>query len=148
MEPDAKHVGCNEFHIDNYRGHYFYMCIEVFMIAALPSPVVTLLPASGLTVDIGEPLSLQCRACVVSNLWMQPVMEWLLPNGSNITRIPTILENGKPSSRTVYANTLNIDSIQVSDRGLYGCTVNVAIPEPPFIEHNMSMTSISVARKC
>lgn len=115
--------------------------------AALPSPVVTLLPASGLNANIGEPSFLQCRAHVVNNLWMHPIMEWLLPNRSRVTSIPTILETGKPSSWTAYADTLYFDSIQYSDRGLYSCNVSITVPDSP-LTYNASMTSVNVARKC
>lgn len=119
---------------------------SLYFLAALPLPVVTLPSAPGLHTDIGEPLSLNCVASIVNHLVVHPIMEWLLPNGTRISRNLTVLGTSNVSE-TVYTSMLSFDSIQASDRGLYRCNVSISIPEVPVAVFSMNVTTLSIRRK-
>ena len=106
---------------------------------------MTVSPASGVLVGIGEPVSLTCTASVVDHLVVSPIIEWLHPDGAIITHTQEA-----NTSSTIHTSTLHFDSVQASDRGEYFCNVSIIIPIPsvtiPTVS-SVNSTNITIGSK-
>ena len=83
---------------------------------ALPPPVVTISPASGVP-TAGQTYSLTCSVETVPHLVVEPNIEWIKLDGSVV------------SMSSGYSLLLNFDSLMASHGNLYTCRASVDITD-------------------
>ena len=103
--------------------------------SGLPAPVVDISFSGDSTA--GQSYSLQCSASVVAGLVIQPDMEIVFPNISEVVTMS--------SSSLIYT----FSPLRTSDGGQYTCTATVNIPQAGITDlKSTAIETLSVASEC
>lgn len=114
---------------------------------ALPPPTVRVEPSTP-HVCAGCPLIITCNVSVAEHLAVQPIIDWIYPNGTIIhsdSNNPATTAINETGSGTV--KELVFDPVVASHRGQYKCKVTIRIPQINLEETGEDSSNVTVLRK-
>ena len=93
----------------------------------VPDPTVLISPPGPIQgTTVGSPLGIQCIVNTVSGVEFSSVMiNWMIPNGNDITDTSRIIVNPVTSFGNNYTSGLHFIYLKEGDEGMYTCNVMI-----------------------